>query len=104
MSWPSIATRPPVHIVEAEQDPADGRLAGAARPDDGDGLAGRHREADVLEDRPARVVAEVDILEEHAAALGPERHGALGGRRTSGGAPSKLNITSRSTSDCLISR
>ena len=54
MSWPSMVIAAAGHVVEAEEQPRDGRLAGARRADDGDGPAGRHLEADALEDRPRR--------------------------------------------------
>ena len=41
-------------------------------------------EADVLQDRPARVVAEVHVLEDDLAALGCKWHGAPGLSVTSG--------------------
>ncbi len=40
-----------IDIVEAEQQARDRRFAGAARSDDGERGAGRHREIDVPEDR-----------------------------------------------------
>ena len=51
------------HVVEAEQQPRDRRLAGARRADDRDRLAGRHLEAHALEDRPRRLVGELDVVE-----------------------------------------
>ena len=52
------------HLVEAEEQARDGRFARPARPHDGDRPAGRHGEGDVLEDGPARVVAEEDMVED----------------------------------------
>ena len=75
MSWPSIRTLPDGHVVEAEQDARDRRLAGAARAHDRHRVARRHAEADVVQDRPRLLVVEVDMVEHDLAA----RH--LQGRR-----------------------
>ena len=57
---------PAGHVVEAEQQPRNRRLARARRPDDGDGASGGDVEAQALEDRPFRFVSERDILEADA--------------------------------------
>jgi hypothetical protein len=53
----------PMDVVEAVEQPRDGGLAGARRADHGNGLAGRHLEADALEDRALRIVGEMHVLE-----------------------------------------
>jgi hypothetical protein len=40
---------PRLYVVEAEEQPRDGRLACAGRADDGDRLSGRRLEADALQ-------------------------------------------------------
>ena len=55
------------HVIEPEQQPRDRRLAGAGRPDDRNRLAGRHLEAQPLQDRPVRIVGEAHVLEAHIA-------------------------------------
>ena len=68
---------PALDVVEAEQDAADGRFAGARRPDDRDHLAGRHLERDVLENLPAAlVVGECHVIEADLALVDDERLGA----------------------------
>ena len=52
-----------VDVVEARDQVGDRGLARAGRADQGDGLAGLGAEADVLEDRPARIVGAGDVLE-----------------------------------------
>ena len=69
---PVDADRAAIHVVEAEQQARDGRFAGAAGPDDGDGLARRHLEADIFQDRPVRAIAEADIAEFHGGVGGDE--------------------------------
>ena len=64
------------HVVEPEQDAADRRLAGTARADDGDRLAGGHGEAHVLEDRPPRIVTEIHVVEHDLTAGHLERPSA----------------------------
>ena len=71
MSWPSIRTLPAGHVVEAEQDARHRRLAGAARAHDRHGVARRHAEADVVQDRPRLLVVEVDMVEHDLAAASP---------------------------------
>lgn len=56
-------------VVEPEEQPEDGRLAAAGRPDERYLLARRDREGDVAEDRALGVVPEVDILEANRATL-----------------------------------
>ena len=51
-------------LVEARDQVGDRRLAGAARPDKGDHLAGFHFEADVGECRHALLVLERDVVED----------------------------------------
>ncbi len=64
------------HVVEAEQQPRDRRLAGAGRPDDRDGAPGRHLEGDAAQDRPRRLVGEVHVLEADRALGDDERRRA----------------------------
>ena len=56
-----------VDIIEAHQQFDHGGLAGAGRADDGDLLAGFGVEGEIVDDDLIRAVAEVDILEIHAA-------------------------------------
>ena len=68
---------PAADIVEAVQQPRQRALAGSGGTDHCHSLAGRHLEADAVQDRPGSLVAELDILEaDHA--LG---HAQLGGTR-----------------------
>ena len=60
-------------VPEPEQQVDERRLARAARADDRQAAAGRHREADVVQDRPAAgVVAEGDAPDVHGQAR-PQR-------------------------------
>ncbi len=56
-------------VVEAVQQPRQRALARAAGADDGHRLAGGDLEADVVQDRPRRVVREAHVLEAHRAAV-----------------------------------
>ena len=67
MSWPSIRIFPLGNVVEAKQQPRDRRLAGAGGTDDRNRLAGRHFEAETLEDRPLRIIGKAHVLEAHIA-------------------------------------
>ena len=73
-----------VDVVEAEQQPRQRRLAGAARPDHRDCRARRDREVDVVQDRPPRVVAEVDVPEARPRRAAPRAAGAPGRSSISG--------------------
>ena len=64
-----------IDVVEAEQDARDRRLARAAGADDGQGLAGGHRERDAFEHRTPGIVAEGDVFEFHPAAGDADRSG-----------------------------
>ena len=92
------------HVVEAEQQPRDRRLAGAGRADDRDRLAGRHLEADALEDRPRRLVGEADVLEADAAGAAPRAAWRPACPRSPAGRCRMSNIVSMSIIACLISR
>ena len=72
MSWPSIVMRPAGRVVEAEQQPREGRLAGARRADHREARARRDVEVDALQDLALRIVAEADVLEPDMAALRPQ--------------------------------
>ena len=61
-----------VDLVEAHEQVDERRLAGAGRPDDGDRLAGRDVEIEVVDERLVRLVAERDALEGDRAAGPPE--------------------------------
>src|SRR3546814_2587083 len=50
-------------LIEAEEEPRQGRLARARGADDGEHRAGPDVEVDALEDRPVGVVDELDVLE-----------------------------------------
>ena len=96
--------RAAIDIVEAEQQARDRRFAGAARPDDRDGGAGRNAKIDVLQDRAARIVAEIDMAKRDLAALDDQRRRArpvldLGLQRQQ-----RRSSASRSVSDCLMLR
>ncbi len=65
-------------IVEAVEQPRNGRLAGAGRADHRHGLAGRHLEADAFEDDAFRLIGEGDVLEADVAAGHLQRTGAGG--------------------------
>ena len=54
-----------VELVEPHDEVHERRLAGARRPDDGDGLPGLGHERQVLDERPVRVVGERHVLEGH---------------------------------------
>ena len=60
-------------IVEAEQQPPDGALARARRSDDRGGAACGHLEAQPIEDRAARIIAEGDIVEDHRGLANDKR-------------------------------
>ena len=95
-----------IDVVEAEQQPRDRRFAGAARADDRDRAAGRHAEIDTsLQDRAARVVAEIDMVERRSRRAADRSAGAPGWSSISGlTAISSRIICSRSVSDCLMLR
>ncbi len=59
-------------IVEAEQDAPYGRLPRPRRANNGHHLASWHLERDVLQDRPVRLVSEVNILETDRPAIDPQ--------------------------------
>jgi len=50
------------HVVEAEQQAADGGFSGARRPHDGEALAARNRERDVVQDLPVWIIGEADAI------------------------------------------
>ena len=74
ISTPPIRIAALLHIVEAQQQIGQRGLAGAGMADNGDGLAGLNREADVLQHPFLAVVGEPDLVEFDAAAL---RHRGL---------------------------
>lgn len=55
--------RPCVHIVEAQEQLHEGRLAGPGRPDDRDGPAFRHLCREAMDDGLSRQIAEGDVVE-----------------------------------------
>ncbi len=57
-----------IDVVEAEQQPRDGRFAGAARAHDRDRVARRHAKAQIVQDGAAAVVGEADMVEHDFAA------------------------------------
>ena len=63
-------------VVEAIEQAADGRLAGARRADDGAAGARRDVEVDALQDLPLRLVAEAHVLEPDVAVGDAQRLGA----------------------------
>src|SRR5581483_10154166 len=63
-------------LVEAEEQPRDGRLARARRPDHRDRAPGRHFERDALEDLALRFSYEPHVLEPDGAASDVERLGS----------------------------
>ena len=94
---------PAGHLVEPEQQPRDGRLAGAGRPDHRDRVTGGDFEAEPLENFPLRIVGERNVLEADRSARtssGP----APGLSLISGGRARIENIISMSITACLISR
>ena len=66
------------HVVEAEDQPRERRLAGARRPDNGDGVTGRNLEAQAFEDRTRRLIGERHVLEADGAGAHLERTGVRG--------------------------
>ena len=52
-----------LHVIQPEEQPAERRLAAAARPDHRHRLPGRHLEVDVAEHRVIMRIAERDVLE-----------------------------------------
>src|SRR3546814_3760168 len=54
-------------VVEAVEQPRQGRLAGAGCADHGDLLARRDPEADAFQDLAARVIGEMHVVEHHLA-------------------------------------
>ena len=96
--------RAALDVVEAEQQPRDRRLAGARRADDGDGLAGRHLEADALQDLPLRIVGEMHVAELDLALADDERLGARPVERPPACTSSRSNICSMSVRPWRISR
>ena len=91
-------------VVEAEQQPRNRRLAGAGRPDDGDGVPGGDVEAQALEDRPLRFIGKRDILEADGAGAALAAARAPGRSSISGLRDSIENMISMSITACLISR
>ncbi len=63
-------------FVETKQQPRNRRLAGARRPDNGDGVPGGDLEAQAFEDRPRRLVGERDVVETDRAGADLQRLGA----------------------------
>src|SRR3546814_11041833 len=59
---------PTLRVIEAKEQSRDRRLARPRRPDDRQRLARADREADAVQYRPVRFVAEADILASHRAA------------------------------------
>ena len=75
-SRPPMVIAAALGIVEAQEEPGHGRLAGAARAHDADPFAGTHREADAgVRGSPAAGIGEGHVLEGHAgvARLRPGR-------------------------------
>ncbi len=68
---------PAADVVEAVQQPRQRRLAGAGRPDHRHRLAGRDLEAQLVQDRPCRLVGKGHVLEAHHAFV---HHAAAGHR------------------------
>src|SRR5260221_9615699 len=64
---------PSLRIVEAVEQPRDGRLARARRPDDGAAGARRNVDVEAFEDLAARIVAEAEVVETDRAATDGER-------------------------------
>ncbi|MNM92436.1 hypothetical protein D3C81_1047690 [compost metagenome] len=64
-----------VHVVEAVQQARQGRLAAAGVADHRHRAAGGDLEVDVVEDLPARIVAEAHVLEAHPWLGGDQRRG-----------------------------
>ncbi len=71
---------PAGHVIEAEQQPRQGRLARPAVADHGQGLTGLDAEIKLMEDRALRLVMEVHALEADPAPAGSGR--ASGGPRS----------------------
>ncbi len=65
------AARP--RVVEAEQQPADGRLARPRRADNGDMRSRLDLEAQPVEDLPVAVIAELDVVEHDRRATHDQR-------------------------------
>ena len=59
-----------VELVEPHDEVDERRLAGAGRPDDGDGLTGAHRQVEVLDERLVGRVGEGHVLERRRAPCG----------------------------------
>jgi hypothetical protein len=74
---------PLLHVVEAQQQVDDRRLAGPSRPDERDALPGLHLERHVPQHRLAGHVGEADVLEGDHAAL-KRSHGVPHPRRGHG--------------------
>jgi hypothetical protein len=75
MSVPFTFTAPGLHVVEAEQQPRQRRLARAGMADHRHRAAGGNGKVDVEEDLPLRLVGEADVLEAHGAGAGGQRRG-----------------------------
>ena len=70
MSTPSMVMRPPSHVVEAEKQVDDRRLAGAGGAHQRHALPGLDAEGDVLQDRLTGHVGERHVLEcDHTAVV-----------------------------------
>ena len=82
MSRPSSVMRAAVELVEPHDQVDERRLAGAGRPDDGDGLAGLGDEREVLDERHVGVVGERDVVELDAPGDRRRRARASAGRAT----------------------
>ena len=67
MSWPSMRDAARGRVVEAVEQPGEGRLAGARRADDRDCRARRDVEVEAFQDLAFGVVAELDVLEPNMA-------------------------------------
>ena len=76
------ANGPALRLVETQKQAGDGRLARARGSDERDALALARREADVAQDRDARLVFEVDVLEGDGLVGGAGRTALSGGERS----------------------
>ena len=66
------AHRAGLGLVQTKKKAGDGRLAGARRADESDALAASGHEADVTQNRHARLVLECDMLEAIASSAAPD--------------------------------
>ncbi len=92
-----------VHIVEAAEQIDDGRLARARRADQGDGLAGLGRQADIMSTGLLRVVAKGHPLKGHRALDVLQRQGVGLDRAPMGRASSTSKMRSApARADCRL--